>query len=65
MPLFEYNCECGRKEQYLLKEPPKNISCICGKQMKRDWGVSKAIWKCETGTASDVKTQNKTNIQSA
>lgn len=35
MPLYEYECDCGRKGEYLLRLGDPEPACDCGGKMKR------------------------------
>jgi len=48
MPLYEYDCECGKQKEILLsmQEGSQPQVCVCGKEMRRKMSVPRpAIFK--------------------
>lgn len=41
MPIYQYQCECGRFMELnrYMSERDDPVQCECGKSMKRSWGV--------------------------
>ena len=59
MPIYEYQCECGEKEDKLLpmQESSQPQVCTCGKVMRRMMSVSSFVMK-QTGHGMALDTLN-------
>jgi putative FmdB family regulatory protein len=47
MPVYDYKCECGatRTLTISIKESDFKMTCSCGKEMKRVFGVGAVTFK--------------------
>jgi predicted nucleic acid-binding Zn ribbon protein len=54
MPVYDFKCECGKTSTITISIPPGEfkISCVCGKQMKRVYGIGAVTFK-GTGWGKD------------
>lgn len=59
MPIYEYECECGEKEDKLLpmQESSQPQVCTCGKVMRHIMSVSSFVMK-QTGKGMALGTLN-------
>ena len=59
MPIYEYECECGEKEDKLLpmQDSSQPQVCTCGKVMRRIMSVPSFIMK-QTGKGMALNTLN-------
>jgi predicted nucleic acid-binding Zn ribbon protein len=47
MPVYDFKCECGKTSTLTISIPPGEfkMSCICGKEMKRVYGIGAVTFK--------------------
>ena len=59
MPIYEYQCDCGNKEEVILsvQDGDKPQVCKCGKAMLRKLSVSSFVMK-PTGNGMALDTLN-------
>ncbi len=59
MPIYEYECECGEKEDKLLpmQEGSQQRVCTCGKVMRHIMSVSSSVMK-QNGKGMALDTLN-------
>lgn len=47
MPVYDFKCECGETRTITVSIPPGEfkMSCVCGKEMKRVYGIGAVTFK--------------------